>query len=392
MLAVLLLYCLTITPKATSTWSAIDHYDVAEVSIFSSLHLLAWFGGRLLSTAHWVPPLAVYEQQPWEMYFGVVVLVGVVAMSWCYRRQSVGWVLWVILGLSPFLFIPEDLILKFLPGGPSRYLYLASAGSSVLIALGLVQVSNLMGKWGEVVLSLVIVLVSISSYAGIKRVEGFSHYTSARHHLASGNSDEGIYRLRRAIDEGGSTIPLQDAYERLVLATMVQPTRAASIVEESLALFPDSVPINIYRILLHSLSTDTAVQNDAVSRLGELGSIAEAREVIGVGYLNLANGLNHRGQVVQAIEAYERSLSFLPDKAVSLKALGKVLVLQGRFEEGMVVIERLLEVDDADYQMQYVLGKLYSMRGDGARARRMFSRVLQLAPQSMEADEVRKLQ
>ena len=85
-------------------------------------------------------------------------------------------------------------------------------------------------------------------------------------------------------------------------------------------------------------------------------------------------------------------MSFLPDKAVSLKALGKVLVLQGRFEEGMVVIERLLEVDDADYQMQYVLGKLYSMRGDGARARRMFSRVLQLAPQSMEADEVRKLQ
>jgi hypothetical protein len=76
----------------------------------------------------------------------------------------------------PFLFIPEDLILEFLPDGPSRYLYLASAGSSVLIALGLVQLGRVVGRWNNALVSEGLVLIFASNYLGIKRAEGFSHY------------------------------------------------------------------------------------------------------------------------------------------------------------------------------------------------------------------------
>jgi tetratricopeptide (TPR) repeat protein len=391
MLAALVFYSLAITPKATSAWAAIDHYEATEVSPLSPLRVLAWFSGRLLSTAHWVPFFSVYKQQPWEVYFGASVLTGWLAAGWYYKKIVVTWFFWIVLSLSPFIFIPEDLVLNFLPGGPSRYLYIASAGSSVLIALGLVRVGALVGKSKGIFLLLVTALVCVSSYAGLKRAEGLSHYTSARHYLASANAEEGIYRLRRAIDEGGRTIPLQDAYERLVLATMIEPDRASAIAEEGMALFADSVPMNLYRLILNSFNGDAAVRSDAESRLEVIATIPKTRGIIGLGYFNLANGLKHRGALDEALAAYKRSLDFLPDKANLLQAYSNALVLRGHFDQAVAVMERLIELDEVGFEMYYVLGRLYLMRGNTVGAQKALGQVVQLVPDSKEASTARAL-
>ncbi|MFT5377556.1 MAG: 4-amino-4-deoxy-L-arabinose transferase-like glycosyltransferase, partial [Candidatus Latescibacterota bacterium] len=212
LLAALVFYGLAITPKATSTWAAIDHYEAAEVSLLSPLRVLAWFSGRLLSTAHWVPPLSVYKLQSWEMLFGTAVLLGLLGMAWWQQRRAAVWVAWIVLTLLPFVFIPEKLVLEFLPEGPSRYLYLASAGSSVLIALGLNALAAHGPRWREILALVGLTALLLLSYTGIKRVEGFSHYTSGRHNIAANRIEEGAYRLRLAIVEGDNTIPLQDTY------------------------------------------------------------------------------------------------------------------------------------------------------------------------------------
>ncbi|MFT5089838.1 MAG: tetratricopeptide (TPR) repeat protein, partial [Planctomycetota bacterium] len=315
----LVLYGLAIMPTVTSTWTAIDHYGRAEVSPFSSLRLLAWFGGRLLSTAHWVPPLAVYKQSPWEIYFGTATLTALVGVAWWHGQRTATWVIWIGLCLLPFLFIPEDLILEFLPDGPSRYLYLASAGSSVLIALGLVQLGRVVGRWNNALVSAGLVLIFASSYLGIKRAEGFSHYTSGRHNIAANHFEEGTYRLRRAIREGGDTIPLEEAYFRLAIALPSIGEDPLPVLHEGLELFPNSLFLNLTMAIRESESSDGPMRQRGLDRMRRTRQRAEGK---GDGplfaynaasvYHNMANHYLERGETALAIRTYNKALELVP--------------------------------------------------------------------------------
>ncbi len=328
-LAALVFYGLAITPKTTSTWAALDHYGHAEVSPFSSLRLLAWFGGRLLSTAHWIPPLAVYKQQPWEIYFGAATLAGLVALGFLYRQRAAAWVLWTVLCLLPFLFIPEDLILEFLPEGPSRYLYLASAGSSVLIALGLERLSRFAGQRQGVFLLVTLALISVSSYLGIKRVEGFSHYTSGRHNIAADRIEEGAYRLRRAITEGRDTIPLQDAYLRRSMALLYLGRDPRSELNEALERFPEDYMLGAVAAVLgteHPSTSEHSVQwiNSALRRTQSTGLGDVFRMHLATTYLNLAKGYLRQNKSEAANSALQRALQMNPDHAEAQRLLKQV--------------------------------------------------------------------
>ena len=321
MLAALVLCCLAIMPKATSTWTAIDHYGRAEVSSFSALRLLAWFSGRLFSTAHWVPPLAVYQQQPWEIYFGAITLVALVGVAWRYRTRTTAWVAWIGLGLLPFVFIPEDLMVEFLPNGPSRYLYLASAGSSVLLALALVQIGRSRANWNNAITWAGLILISISSYLGIKRVEGFSHYTSGRHNIAANHIEEGIYRLRQAINQGGDTIPLEEAYFRLAIALPYIGEDPLPTLKEGLGLFPNSPFLHLTLAIRESESNDESMRQRGLDRMRKTRQRAEAE---GSGalfaynaasiYHNMANHYLKRGETARAIDIYRKALELMPNK------------------------------------------------------------------------------
>jgi len=74
-LGTLVLYSLYTTPRSTSTWASLEYYGQSEVSPLNALRLLAWFSGRLLTTAHWLP-FTVYKQHGWELYCGTAILAG----------------------------------------------------------------------------------------------------------------------------------------------------------------------------------------------------------------------------------------------------------------------------------------------------------------------------
>jgi len=343
----LVLYGLAIMPTVTSTWTAIDYYGRAEVSPLSSLRLLAWFGGRLLSTAHWVPPLAVYKQQPWEIYFGAATLTTLVGVMWWHWQRMATWVIWIGLGLLPFLFIPEGLILEFLPDGPSRYLYLASAGSSVLIALGLVALGRVVGRWNNALLGAGLVLIFASSYLGIKRVEGFSHYTSGRHNIAANHFEEGAYRLRRAIREGGDTIPLEEAYFRLAIALPYIGEDPLPVLHEGLELFPNSLFLNLTMAIRESESSDEPTRLRGLDRMRRTRQRANGK---GDGplfaynaasvYYNMANHYLERGETALAIRTYNKALDLVPDKENSRRGLSKAQTLLGVTLQAQGLYER----------------------------------------------------
>ncbi len=329
MLAALVLYGLAITPKATSTWAAIDHYEAAEVSPLSPLRVLAWFSGRLLSTAHWVPPLSVYKLQSWEVLFGSAVLLGLLTLVWFRPQRTAIWAAWVALTLLPFLFIPEELVLEFLPEGPSRYLYLASAGSSVLIALGLAELTARRPRWCGLLALFALMALLVSSYAGIKRVEGFSHYTSGRHHIAANYIEEGAYRLRLAIVEGGDTIPLQDAYLRRCMALLYLSRDPSAELGEALEHFPNDYMLGAIAAVLGSEDPATSERsvewiNAALRRTASSGLGDVFRAHIATIYLNLGKGYLRQNDRAAARSALERALQMNPQSGEVQRLLKEI--------------------------------------------------------------------
>ena len=72
-----------------------------------------------------------------------------------------------------------------LPDGPSGYLYLASAGFSLLIAWGLDWTRRHASPYLAGGLAL---LILISSYYGLKKAGGLTHYSEARSYLTTGET------------------------------------------------------------------------------------------------------------------------------------------------------------------------------------------------------------
>ncbi len=128
---------LQLAAKNTSTWQSIDSYGALPIwdLVLGMVRVLWWFCGRLLTTAHWLP-LPIYLQQTWELYLGAVVFALLFWLIWRHKDPLRAAALATLIGLFPFLLLTEATILG-LPAGPSRYLYLASTGFSLLIAWGL---------------------------------------------------------------------------------------------------------------------------------------------------------------------------------------------------------------------------------------------------------------
>jgi hypothetical protein len=166
----------------TSTWLAIEMYSEQSLSslLAGQIHVLLLLSSRLLSTAHWVTT-PIYSTASWEWGLGLAIVA--LLLYLLYRRQApYDWAsLWVLAGLLPYILMTESTI-EGLPAGPSRYLYIASAGSSILLATALQWIIR---KQRYVGWALTVGIV-FSSYVFLRKVEAISLYTSARLSLRAG--------------------------------------------------------------------------------------------------------------------------------------------------------------------------------------------------------------
>jgi tetratricopeptide (TPR) repeat protein len=317
-LGTLVLYSLYTTPRSTSTWASLEYYGQSEVSPLNALRLLAWFSGRLLTTAHWLP-FTVYKQHGWELYCGTAILAGLFAVSW-KKSTLVFWHGWIVLCLLPFVFIPEGLISYLLPEGPSRYLYLASAGSSVLLAWALLYLSARLGAAGRYVGAAALCIVLLFSYQALKRVEGFAYYTSGRHHIAADHIEKGTELLRRAIAQGGDAIPLRDAYLRLCMALLYLDHDSRAMATEALMRFPDDLMLGGIAAVLDGEDPRTRDRGyrwlqSALNRATGSGLGDVFKQHLSAVYVNLGKGYLRREDFRRAIDALQWARKLAPERA-----------------------------------------------------------------------------
>jgi|TARA_B110000263_G_scaffold232463_1_gene228544 hypothetical protein len=140
---------LSLTPVKTTTSESLQLVGSDPVgAVTGGLRMLLWMAARLLTTAHWLAVDLDQRAMP-ELILGAVVLLGLVLLVWRRPGAEGSWALWTMAYLAPFAMISEQLAIRRREE-PSHYLYLASAGTSVLLALGLVALTRRLTRQGHV--------------------------------------------------------------------------------------------------------------------------------------------------------------------------------------------------------------------------------------------------
>ena len=380
LIAVEVVFIVAITPGETNAGRAIGLYSEKDVTdLFSSMgSVLLWFLSRLLTTAHWLL-VPLYQMQSWELYAGAGVLA--VLLTLAYRKGSPGslWSVWILLSLVLFLPVTDTEGLLHRPSGPSRYLYLATAGTSLLLAWGIEQAGSRLRSGGRYLYAAILAGILLSSYSSLKQAEALSLYSSGRNYIARGDIDRGVEQLKRAIRRGRHAIDLEDTYERICFLGMGE-SGSETILEEALAEFPDDPRLNTYKLALDSMKPDSVVSRRAREQLEAFKTadppvsiesvsgkrivledpeiIQAARREIAAFYHNFGNQAGSAagllGRVAVAFEdrrrqsggliskdldrtilAYRRALEFDPDRMVTAEHLVAALAAAGRPAEAV---------------------------------------------------------
>ena len=359
-----LVLIIAITPKENSTWKAIDLFSENEFgsSLVGMSRLFLWLLSRLLTTCHWLL-VPLYKLQPWELYVGAGLLAGLCFLVYKGHLPTSLFSVWILLSLLPFLPLNDTLLLGR-PAGPSRYLYLATAGFSLLLVWCIAEICQRLRFWGRYLNFGIFLGLLFSSIFFLKKAEAVSLYSSGRNYIARGKIQTGADQLKRAILRGPDAIELHDTYRRLSLVTMaIDPLAAQSIVNEALTQFPRSPDLKIYHLVIQSFAPDSAISRAAQKKLdafkplnlgpsgnehwlgkpNENGDKHLAKLATTRSYYNLSHGYLKRNDFDQAIFGYFRCLEFDPGRINAVQDLLKALHATGRTGEAAHAALRAVE-------------------------------------------------
>ena len=363
------------TSEETSTAETLQAYPSASVFdlVTSTLRSGLWLCSRLLTTAHWLPPRAEVRQD-WELALGAAMTGALVYWIWRRRDPVAVWSAWTIALLVPFALIAEKLLLN-LPFGPSRYLYFASAGSSLLLAWGLQRIGLGLGAWGRPFLALGLSGLMAVSYVGLQRAEGLTFYASARSYLVRGEEDTALNLLEKALAAGQDAVPRAEIYARLCLTLLARPDLGAGTLESARAEFPDHPPLALYAMVVQSLEAPGKGAIPA-ARMQAIRADADLAELAGKAYYNAGRGCERRGDMHRAALAYQRSLEFIPDRREVMAYLGEALWKLERRVEATAMFLRLVRLHPTDPAALYNAALIHHLQGHHGRAAEFCRRAL----------------
>ena len=314
------------TPTRASTWETADSLSNEEVLplLGHILQTLLWFAGRLITNAHWLL-LAPHTKPIWEKVIGGLAILGSLILIWQWRPVA-AWAVWTGLFLIPFLFIPGH-ILQDMPIGPSRYLYFASAGTSVLLAWAAQHFGRwLVGsqpKFGHLLYCVLLGILLGYNCWTLRKTEALASYMSGRHYIASGDLEIGSALLQRAIDHAPEIIDTHDAYYRICNLQISLGKDFTQMLLKARTLFPNDDNFAAIHYVMESLSPNQSASDKAFSRLDNVfnatreiavGENRILRSVIATAYYNAALGLSKHGQYSRAIDSAQHALAWETNK------------------------------------------------------------------------------
>ena len=392
-----------LAPQAAETPLLID-------PVYILTHLFRYLG-RLLSAAHWLPSDLLPGLHPGadamkdlDLIAGILVCLGMAAL-WRYRVfPASDWAVWAVLTLLPFLNRTDY-------EGVSRYVYLSSAGSSLILAWALRSAVNGTQKWvnrrfRQIAFAAVLVGLATLSVLSFRRAEAYAFYYSGRAYVARGHHRIGSDQLKRAIDRNPRMIP-PDVYSHLAVATFGIGESPQEILEDALAKHPNASELKALLGICAFLPDDPELRRQGEARIREAVETAEnemsVRACAAVACFNLgahfyqrpegqkqaealfrlairlrpgyprahfglANSLSLQGKTGDAIQAFQKTIELQPDDAAAYQNLGFLLNRQGNHKDAAEALKRAIFHDPTRAYSWYLLAQAQRHTGklDGA--------------------------
>jgi hypothetical protein len=291
--------------------------SIAPIDIGRNL-LLCW--SRVWTTAHQLPFL-LHQYRTWEMALGGVAALLLIVLHLRPRFPLSEWHTWTLLHLLPPLALAPGYIWT-IPSGPSRYLYLASAGVAGMLAWLLQRSSRLAPRPHWVLVPAVLALLGLSLW-NHPRAEAVSFYAAGRNYLAFGDIDNGTAQLQRAIDTAPGAIDLEDAYMRLVPMLFNRGEKAAAAtLSAALDHFPKNHTLRLMQLVISDLSGD----GRARQKLDGFKRAKGVSHLLAELYYHVGRGRQKNGDRKAARMALHRSLEFNPQRPQTLQSLRAIMI------------------------------------------------------------------
>ena len=264
----------TSTSKAFTTLLSVHWYDTAT----DIIHTLLYFLGQLAGLAHWLP-ISPYLNPIWLRGLGLALFA---LALWLIVKRTYPLHLaaaWLLLALFPFLLIPLDL-------GGSRYLYLASAGSSLLLSTATYHLCRRWDRPGSYLHMALLAALVGSSYLGLRATEAISLFKTGRYAIFRQDLATGTRLLQQAIDHNSDILPLGPVYFQLAMAHITHHQAHEAIVIEGLERVPDDPQLQALALATDLMADDknpvdllNAKQPDRTARFDS--TLAEVLHLLG---------------------------------------------------------------------------------------------------------------
>lgn len=375
--------------EGATTWVSLRQLaaDSLTTTIPAMVRVLLWLTGRLFSTAHWFP-LTVYEQQNWEIYFGGLVLAGLGFLIYRDRGMLAHWAIWIPLSLLPFIMISEQIHIH-LVHGPSRHLYMASAGSSLLLAWALQRVGQaLVRKFatgGYVLYAVVLLSLGGVSYVCLKKAESLSYYSIGRFYFLQQDFAVGIPQLERAIAEGADLIPLEDAYYRLCSVKLGTGGDGEQCLAEARWVLPESRRLALMHGAFASFSADPQQRQQGMEEARVAYAAIEREKRLDAGamatgiYYNIGLYFSQIEDAARAIVAYRQALAYDRANPKILFSLAAAYNELGQSEKGVDALREARSLDPQNAAIHALLGEALFASGSVDAAIASYQQALALA-------------
>ena len=328
------------TPESTNAGRAFERYDPGDLlNLMSGMAVSGlWLLGRLLTTAHWIG-VPLYERVALDLYIGAGVGLVLAVLAWRTKPPVSLWASWSLFALVPFLLMFLDPELTGRVWGRTRYLYAASAGTSMLLALALARAGRTLGPRGPWFQGGAMAALLVSSYLALKQAEGLSLYASGLDYVYRGDIPTGVAQLKRAIRQGPDAIDLESTYAHVCFLT-IGDRKHRFFLRQALEAYPANPLLNLLWPVVRSMDADSTIATPAWNRLKLLRDsspgtrmevapkawilASDAKIEVASAYHNVGAGFQTEGNLDRAVRAYTRSLMFNPDRVQTRQALAEL--------------------------------------------------------------------
>ena len=354
---------------------AVDGLNAAQVTSYFLLLV-----GRLVSTAHWfwVPAHLFYS---WEPYFGLLVLGLLLGIAWRFPEIRL-WASWPIAAALLFSTSSTEVA--------SRYLYLPSAGTSVVLAWCL-QVATMRAakrvgrRVSEALQTCAVLVILVASTVVLRNALAYSHYLAARHHMVLNKTESSLVHLKTAIGIGSDLVPREPAFMYLVSLSMSTGSGYLKHLQRGLAEFPQSAGLRALQGVVESMDPAPAVR-DAGRRRIETAMIeletsgGEARELMAGFYHNMGKAYYQKGSYDRALQAFRISLKYQPEKRITVMGIIGSTYALGDFEETAAVATASSHRWPQDREILYWAARSLMNSGKTEDAASMAQRAIAIGP------------